>query len=202
MTNLPVQFFFRTSLALYIMAVILLAVLPGQAYAQSGEKKAIFAGGCFWCMEAVYQELDGVSEVVSGFTGGSLPNPAYKGDHSGHYEAVEITYNPEKINYQQLLDIFWINIDPFDGGGQFCDRGESYLSAIFTLDAQQQAQAQASKKQVINKFSGQTVVTPILPANTFWPVEKYHQDYYKKRPLRYKYYRSRCGRDARLAEIW
>ena len=165
-------------------------------------EKAVFAGGCFWCVEAAYQDVDGVNDVISGFTGGTLPNPTYKGDHRGHYEAVEVDYNPSKISYQQLLDIFWVNIDPFDDKGQFCDKGFSYLSAIFVADDQQRQLAQVSRDKVVAQFSEQTVVTPILAANQFWPVEEYHQDYYKKNPLRYKYYRYGCGRDKRLQQIW
>jgi peptide-methionine (S)-S-oxide reductase len=164
--------------------------------------KAVFAGGCFWCVEAAYQDVDGVTAAVSGFTGGSLQNPTYRGNHKGHYEAVEITYDPAIISYQELLDIFWINIDPFDDRGQFCDKGFSYLSAIFAVDESQQQLATASRAKVVAQFSDKKVVTPILTGNKFWPVEEYHQDYYLKNPLRYKYYRYGCGRDARLQDIW
>ena len=164
--------------------------------------KAVFAGGCFWCVEAAYQDVDGVTAAVSGFTGGSLQNPSYRGNHKGHYEAVEITYDPAIISYQELLDIFWINIDPFDDRGQFCDKGFSYLSAIFVADESQQRLATASRAKVVAQFKNKKVVTPILAGNKFWPVEEYHQDYYLKNPLRYKYYRYGCGRDARLQDIW
>ena len=164
--------------------------------------KAVFAGGCFWCMESDFQDLPGVTDVVSGFTGGTLKNPTYKGDHTGHYEAIEITYDPDQISYQQLLDNFWINIDPFDDGGQFCDRGFSYKAALFPQNDEQAALTQASLERAQAKFPGQEIVTPSLPASRFWPVEEYHQDYYKKNPIRYKYYRYRCGRDARLAAVW
>ena len=164
--------------------------------------KAVFAGGCFWCVEAAYQDVDGVTAAVSGFTGGSLQNPTYRGNHKGHYEAVEITYDPAIISYQELLDIFWINIDPFDDRGQFCDKGFSYLSAIFAVDESQQQLATASRAKVVAQFSEKKVITPILAGNKFWPVEEYHQDYYLKNPLRYKYYRYGCGRDARLQDIW
>jgi peptide-methionine (S)-S-oxide reductase len=164
--------------------------------------KAVFAGGCFWCVEAAYQDVEGVTAAVSGFTGGSLQNPTYRGNHKGHYEAVEITYDSAIISYQELLDIFWVNIDPFDDSGQFCDKGFSYLSAIFAVDESQRQLATASRDKVVAQFSDKNVVTPILAANKFWPVEEYHQDYYLKKPLRYKYYRYGCGRDARLKDIW
>jgi len=166
---------------------------------------AVFAGGCFWCMEKDFEALQGVSEAVSGFTGGTAENPTYGGDHTGHYEAVEITYDPEIVSYQDLLDHFWVNIDPFDGRGQFCDKGPSYLSAIFVADDEERALAEASKQQVVDRFAQQTVVTPILPAATFHPIagdEIHHQDFYKKSPVRYKAYRWGCGRDRRLVDVW
>jgi peptide-methionine (S)-S-oxide reductase len=163
---------------------------------------ATFAGGCFWCMESAYQDVPGVTAVVSGFTGGSHPNPSYSGAHTGHYEAVLVSYEPDQISYQQLHDLYWRNVDPFDAGGQFCDRGESYRAAIFVADAQEESQALATRDAVMEKFSGQKVVTEVLPASKFFPVEEAHQDYYQKNPLRYKYYRYGCGRDKRLEEIW
>lgn len=167
--------------------------------------KAILAGGCFWCMESDFEKLEGVTDVVSGFTGGTLKNPTYNGNHRGHYEAVEITYDPNKVTYKDLLAHYWVNIDPFDDKGQFCDKGHSYLSAIFVANETERAIAEASKKEVVAQFSNQTVVTPILDASTFYPIqgnESYHQDYYKKNPLRYKAYRWNCGRDKRLEDIW
>ena len=166
---------------------------------------AILAGGCFWCMEKDFESLEGVSDVVSGFTGGSARNPTYRGDHTGHFEAVEITYDPTIVTYQDILDHFWINIDPFDVKGQFCDKGSSYLSAIFVSNENERLLAEKSKQQVIDKFPDQFVVTPILEVSTFYPIqgaESHHQDYYKKSPIRYKAYRWNCGRDKRLREIW
>ena len=168
-------------------------------------EKAVFAGGCFWCMESDFEKLNGVTDVISGFTGGTLDNPTYNGNHEGHYEAVQITYDPQVISYQELLDHFWINIDPFDAHGQFCDKGHSYLSAIFVADATERKLSEESKQKIVEHFPDQIVVTPILDASTFYPIkgdEEYHQDYYKKFPLRYKYYRWNCGRDQRLQEIW
>ena len=167
--------------------------------------KAVFAGGCFWCMESDFEKLDGVSEVVSGFTGGSLENPTYSGNHQGHYEAVEVTYDSSEISYQDLLDHYWISVDPFDANGQFCDKGPSYLSAIFVANDQERELAKQSRQKVIDAFSEQTVITPILDTAIFYPIkgdEIHHQDYYKKSPVHYKFYRWNCGRDQRLEEIW
>lgn len=167
--------------------------------------KAVFAGGCFWCMESDFEKLAGVTDVISGFTGGTLKNPTYNGDHSGHYEAVEVTYDPKKISYQALLDHFWVNIDPFDARGQFCDKGHSYLSAIFVANDKEKKLAEQSRRKVVEQFPNKKVITPILKASTFYPIkgnEIGHQDYYKKNPVRYKFYRFNCGRDRRLQEIW
>jgi len=167
--------------------------------------KAVLAGGCFWCMESDFEKLKGVTDVVSGFTGGTIKNPTYNGNHKGHYEAVEITYDPDKVSYKELLDHYWVNIDPFDARGQFCDKGHSYLSAIFVANETEKKLAEASRKKVVAQFPDKKVVTPILPASTFYPIkgnESYHQNYYKNNPIRYSFYRSRCGRDDRLEEIW
>lgn len=163
---------------------------------------AIFAGGCFWCMESDYQEKSGVIDVVSGFTGGTLKNPSYSGNHQGHFEAVKVTYDPAVISYQQLLDLFWVSIDPFDNKGQFCDKGFSYRSAIFAATPEERQQAEQSLAAVAARFPGQKVHTEIRDAGKFWPVEAYHQDYYLKNPVRYKYYRWNCGRDQRLEKLW
>ena len=168
-------------------------------------EKTVLAGGCFWCMESDFEKLEGVIDVVSGFTGGSVKNPTYNGNHNGHYEAVEITYDPEIISYKELLDYYWVNIDPFDAEGQFCDKGSSYLSAIFVANEMERTLAEESRKKVVEQFPNKKVVTPILNASTFYPIrgeESYHQDFYKKSPIRYKFYRWNCGRDQRLKEIW
>lgn len=173
--------------------------------AQAAADTTVLAGGCFWCMEKDFESLEGVSDVVSGFTGGTAENPTYNGDHTGHYEAVEITYDPAVVSYQDILDHFWVNVDPFDTRGQFCDKGPSYLAAIFVADDEQRALAEASKERVAERFPDETVATPILPAATFYPImgdEIQHQDFYKKSPVRYKAYRWSCGRDQRLEEIW
>jgi len=162
---------------------------------------AVFAGGCFWCVEAAYQDIEGVTGAVSGFTGGNLKNPTYNGNHRGHYEAVKVAYDPAVVSYEQLLKVFWHNIDPFDDRGQFCDKGPSYRSAIFFTD-EQRPLADASKDDVVRQFEPELVVTELLPAAKFWPVEAAHQDYYKKNPIRYHIYRTGCGRDRRLNQVW
>jgi len=166
---------------------------------------AVVAGGCFWCMESDFDKLQGVTDVISGFTGGTLQNPTYNGNHTGHYEAVEITYDSQKLSYRQLLDYYWVHIDPFDAGGQFCDRGHSYKAAIFVTNDEEKKISEESKLGVQAMFPEQKIVTPILAATTFWPIqgdESYHQNYYKDNPVRYKYYRWGCGRDQRVEEIW
>jgi peptide-methionine (S)-S-oxide reductase len=163
---------------------------------------AVFAGGCFWCMEQAFEELPGVSGAISGFTGGTLENPTYRGNHRGHYEAVSVDYDPEKVSYQRLLDIYWHNVDPFDDRGQFCDKGFSYRAAIFTATDSEGDLAATSLSRVKRQFPSEKVVTQILPAGKFWPVEEYHQDYYLKNPLRYRYYKGRCGRADRLEQLW
>jgi peptide-methionine (S)-S-oxide reductase len=183
-----------------ILLSCLLAYIP-TAFAD----KAVFAGGCFWCMESDFEKVEGVSEVISGFTGGTLENPTYNGNHKGHYEAIEVIYDPEVVSYQQLLDYFWVHIDPFDARGQFCDKGFSYLSAIFVANSSERKLAEQSKQKVTEQFPDQEVVMPILDTSSFYPIagsESYHQDYYKNNPLRYKYYRWNCGRDQRLLEVW
>ena len=179
--------------------------MTGANLVAAEKAQAVFAGGCFWCMEADFEKLPGVSDVVSGFTGGTVENPTYNGNHDGHYEAVLVTYDPSQVSYSELLEHFWVNIDPFDDGGQFCDRGPSYLSAIFVADEAQRRLAEISKEGVTERFNAQEVVTPILETATFYPIkgeESYHQDYYKHSSIRYQFYRWNCGRDQRLAEIW
>ncbi|GAB2692499.1 peptide-methionine (S)-S-oxide reductase MsrA [Aliiglaciecola sp. 3_MG-2023] len=186
-----------------ILSALIFSVSLFSTYTQADE--TILAGGCFWCMESDFEKLDGVTDVVSGFTGGSSPNPTYNGNHRGHYEAVKITYDANVVTYQQILDHFWVNIDPFDAQGQFCDKGHSYLSAIFVANDEERGIAEKSKAAVQAKFPSQKLVTPILAATRFYPIkgdEIGHQDFYKKSPVRYKIYRWNCGRDQRLEEIW
>ena len=164
--------------------------------------KATFAGGCFWCVESDFQDLDGVISAVSGFTGGTLKKPTYRGNHEGHYESVEIEFDPEIISYAELLHIYWRSIDPFDSRGQFCDKGFEYQSAIFVHDDEQRKLAESTKAEVMKQFPDQQVATVILDSGDFWPVAEYHQDYYKKNPIRYNLYRKGCGRDKRVKQIW
>ena len=165
---------------------------------------AIFAGGCFWCMEPPFDKLPGVLSTTSGYIGGKTVNPTYRqvvqGD-TGHAEAVQVVYDPTKITYEKLLEVFWVNVDPLDAGGQFCDRGDSYRTGIFVRDETQLRLAQNSKKAVEARLK-KPVVTEIVLAPKFYPAEDYHQDYYVKNPVRYKIYRQNCGRDERLREVW
>jgi peptide-methionine (S)-S-oxide reductase len=166
--------------------------------------KATFAGGCFWCMEPPYDELEGVISTISGYTGGTKKNPTYEevsAGTTGHAEAVQITYDPTKISYEKLLDVFWRNIDPLTANAQFCDSGSQYRSAIFYHDETQKNLAEASKKRLQSRFK-EPIVTEIVRATEFYPAEDYHQDYYKKNPVRYKIYRYGCGRDQRLQKLW
>lgn len=169
-----------------------------------GETVAIFAGGCFWCMEPPYDKLPGVIATTSGYIGGRTRNPTYEqisAGNTGHTEAVQVRYDPSKIGYQTLLDVFWRNIDPLAVDRQFCDAGSQYRSGIFPVDAGQRRLAEASRQRVAQRFR-KPIATEITDATTFYPAETYHQDYYIKNPARYKFYRFNCGRDARLKEVW
>jgi peptide methionine sulfoxide reductase msrA/msrB len=177
------------------------------AMAMSGDRgleTAIFAGGCFWCMEKPFEHLDGVKSVISGYTAGKTENPTYKNYAAGgHIEAVKITYDPSVITYDRLLEVYWMQINPTDAGGQFVDRGHAYTTAIFYTDEAQKEAAERSKAELeVRQVYPEPIVTPILPAKSFYAAEDYHQDYYKKSPIRYKFYRSRSGRDQYLDSIW
>jgi peptide-methionine (S)-S-oxide reductase len=166
--------------------------------------KATFAGGCFWCMEPPYDEIEGVISTTSGYIGGTKKNPTYEqvsAGTTGHAEAVQVAYDPNKVSYQKLLDVFWRNIDPLTADAQFCDSGRQYRSAIFYHDEAQKALAEKSKNALQARFK-KPIVTEIVAATEFYPAEDYHQDYYKKNPIRYKIYRYGCGRDQRLKELW
>lgn len=167
---------------------------------------ATFAGGCFWCMESPFDHLEGVVSTTSGYTGGTKENPTYyevSAGGTGHRESVQVVYDPAQVSYEQLLDVFWKNVDPLDGSGQFCDKGDQYRSGIFVGNEREAQLAEQSKEtlQATKQFDV-AIATDILPAQTFYPAEEYHQDYYLKHPLRYKIYRGGCGRDQRLAELW
>ena len=168
------------------------------------QETAIFAGGCFWCMEGPYDAIDGVISTTSGYTDGHQKNPTYKqvsSGNTGHTEALEVVYDPSKVTYEELLKVFWVNIDPLTANGQFCDHGTQYRSGIYYQDETQKTAALASLTDIKNRFD-KPVVTEIKQASTFYPAEDYHQNYYQKNPVRYKYYRWRCGRDQRLKELW
>ena len=195
-----------TALALSFGMFLVGGIVPMQAQDSPQLAKATFAGGCFWCMEPPYDKLDGVISTTSGYAGGQKANPTYEevsAGITGHTEAVEIVYDPSKITYEELLAVFWRNIDPTTPDRQFCDRGSQYRSAIFYHDdAQKQAiEASLAKLEQSKPFS-EPIVTEVEPADTFWPAEDYHQDYYTKNPLRYKLYRFGCGRDQRLNQLW
>jgi peptide-methionine (S)-S-oxide reductase len=167
-------------------------------------QRAIFAGGCFWCTEAEFSGTDGVLSVTSGYTGGHMENPTYEqvtAKKTGHAEAVEVLYDPQRVSYQTLLDIYWSNIDPTDAGGQFHDRGDSYRTVIFYTSEEQKALAEASRENVAKKL-GMPIATQIEAAKKFWPAEEYHQNYSEKNPLHYNSYKYGSGRPARLKEIW
>ena len=172
--------------------------------ADTNNKTAIFAGGCFWCMEPEFAAIDGVSKVVSGYTGGKTANPTYEqvsSGETGHVEAIEVTYDPARVSYTTLLDVFWRNIDPLDQYGQFCDKGSQYRAGIYYNNDEEKQQANASKDKVQTMFK-QPVATAISKASVFWPAEDYHQQFYIKSKIRYKTYRFGCGRDERLENLW
>lgn len=190
--------------ALLIAALLPLVVID--VYAAASPAKATFAGGCFWCMEPPFEKLDGVIDVVSGYTGGQEDDPTYSqvsSGRTGHVESVLVTYDPEKVSYKKLLHVFWRQIDPTDAGGQFVDRGFQYSTAIFYHTEAQRAEAEASLKELgaSGRFGG-PIVTRIVKAEKFYPAEEYHQDYYRKSKLKYKYYRYRSGRDQFLEKVW
>ena len=181
-------------------------VLPLAAQTTDNTSTATFAGGCFWCMEGPFDELDGVISTTSGYTGGHQAHPTYEqvsAGATGHTEAVQVVYDPALVSYERLLDIFWKNVDPLDAGGQFCDRGSQYRTGIFYHTDEQRQQAEASKRALERKgaLPGK-IVTEITEASAYYPAEEYHQDYYQRNPVRYNFYRFSCGRDRRLVELW
>ena len=190
------------------LVVLLCAVFfsPAGFSDDKARATALFAGGCFWCVEKAFDAVDGVLATTSGFSGGHVSNPSYKqvvAGGTGHYESVLIEYDPARVSYEQLLYVFWRNIDPLDGEGQFCDRGDHYRAAIFVRDKNEYQLALASKDvlQQSGRFDV-PIVTGILDRTTFYPAEEYHQNYHRKNPLRYRYYVTRCGRYARLDQVW
>ena len=192
-----------------ITLAVAAALGPASASAAAGAgglATATFAGGCFWCMEPPFDELDGVTSTTSGYTGGHKVNPTYEevsAGTTGHAEAVQVVYDPARITYERLLEVFWRNIDPTTPDAQFCDHGSQYRSAVFYHDPEQRRLAEESKRalEAAGRLKAR-IVTEIVPAGAFYPAEEYHQDYYKKNPIRYKLYRLGCGRDQRLSELW
>jgi peptide-methionine (S)-S-oxide reductase len=197
------------SCSLLVIAALCCAGVSASALeaAAADRAVAVLAGGCFWCVESDFEKLDGVLEIVSGYTGGTIANPTYENYHDAgpgvtpHIEAARIVYDPAKVGYDRILDFFFRHIDPVDGGGQFCDRGASYRPAIFVADDAERQAAERAKARAAEVLR-QPVAVEILPLGPFWPAEEYHQGYHKKNPARYAYYRWRCGRDARVKELW
>ncbi len=205
----PLRGFSLARSALLVCALLAAGASADESSPSVGEAppaKATFAGGCFWCMEPPFDKLDGVLSTISGYTGGRKPNPTYpevSAGGSGHAEAVQVAFDPSKISYEELLEVFWRNIDPTTPDGQFCDTGDQYRTGIFYHGETQRHLAEQSKKKL--EAAGvldRPIVTEITSAGVFWPAEEYHQDYYRKNPVRYKLYRYGCGRDRRLEELW
>ncbi|WP_119458238.1 peptide-methionine (S)-S-oxide reductase MsrA [Rhodospirillaceae bacterium SYSU D60014] len=192
----------------WILSLAFAALIGSSAaLAQGAEDElgtAVFAGGCFWCVEEAFDKVEGVVETTSGYTGGTVEDPTYQqvsAGGTGHAEAVQVRYDPAEVGYAELLNVFWHNVDPFDAGGQFCDRGSSYRSAIFVATDEQKRLAEASRQELADRFD-RPVATEIVPADAFYPAEDYHQNYHDQNPLRYKFYKWNCGRAQRLEEIW
>lgn len=194
----------QIAVAMFSAMLFFASANSSEARGKTETATAVFAMGCFWCAEADFEKIDGVINVVSGYTGGRVRNPTYEqvsAGGTGHYEAVLVTYDPTKVKYSELISVFWKNVDPFDAEGQFCDKGESYRAAIFPQGAAERKAAQASRDYLVGFFK-RDLATKIVARGAFYRAEDYHQDYYKKNPIRYRYYRSRCGRDDRLGEVW
>ncbi|HKK49343.1 MAG TPA: peptide-methionine (S)-S-oxide reductase MsrA [Alkalispirochaeta sp.] len=209
MINRRLRAFLLTGALLIAGAAANLAAVPAfdEDSVPPNYEIAVFAGGCFWCMEPPYDELDGVVRTIAGYTGGTYDNPTYRivtYTETGHYESVLVVYDPARVTYQRLLEVFWSNIDPTNDEGQFCDYGSSYRSAIFVANEMQEGRARASRRALerSNHLGDTPLATPVLPAQTFWVAEDEHQDYYLKRPVSYDYYRRLCGRDGRLEQLW
>ncbi len=205
----PLHRLVRVALALLLLTIVARPAAAEKGAPANGAEelaKATFAGGCFWCMEPPFDKLNGVVSTTSGYAGGRKAEPTYRevvAGGTGHAEAVQVLYDPQKIKYGELLQVFWRNIDPTTPNRQFCDRGHQYRTAVFYHDPEQKRLAEESKKRIESskKLKG-PIVTEITEVGAFWPAEESHQDYYKKNPTRYKYYRYRCGRDRRLKELW
>ena len=200
----------QTVLSVLSIAILFIGTLSVQAISQAAanttQGKAYFAGGCFWCMEEVFENIEGVLSVTSGYMGGTVARPSYEevsAGRTGHAESVEVVYDPAKVSYQKLLDAFWLNVDPITPNAQFCDHGSQYRSAIFFQTDEEKRTSETSKRAVeqSSRFNDQ-IVTQIVMASQFYPAEEYHQDFYKKNPIRYKFYKYNCGRAQRLETLW
>ena len=199
---------FLISFGFAILVISGLVFFPFGGYADEGshQSKATFAGGCFWCMEEAFEKIEGVSSVISGYTGGQVENPTYEqvsAGATGHTESIEVQFDPLKVTYAQLLDVFWRNVDPTTPNAQFCDHGNQYRTAIFYHDETQKQLIEESKQKIEStKNFPESIVTEIGPASIFYAAEEYHQDFYSKNPIRYKYYKWNCGRAKRLEQLW
>ena len=200
----------QTVLSVLSIAILFIGTLSVQAISQAAanatQGKAYFAGGCFWCMEEVFENVEGVLSVTSGYIGGTVARPSYEevsAGRTGHAESVEVVYDPAKVSYQKLLDAFWLNVDPITPNAQFCDHGSQYRSAIFFQTDEEKRMSETSKRAIeqSSRFKDQ-IVTQIVMASQFYPAEEYHQDFYKKNPIRYKFYKYNCGRAQRLETLW
>ncbi len=200
----------RATLSFFALVIFLLGSWTVQSASQAAgngaPSKAYFAGGCFWCMEEAFEKVEGVLSATSGYMGGTVPNPSYEAvsaGRTGHAESVEVVYDPSKVSYQRLLDAFWHNVDPVTPNAQFCDHGSQYRSAIFFQTEEEKRASDASKQTIEqSKRFNEPIVTQIVMASQFYPAEEYHQDYYKKNPVRYKFYKYNCGRAQRLEALW
>lgn len=192
--------------SVYMFLIVLLVAAMGSAGHAAEQAKAVFAGGCFWCMEEVFEKVEGVVSVTSGYMGGQKTNPTYEdvsAGGTGHAESVEVVYDPAKVSYQKLLDHFWKNVDPVTPNAQFCDHGTQYRAAIFYGNDEEKRQVEASKQAIEqSKRFKEPIVTQIVTASKFYPAEDYHQDFYKKNPAKYKFYKYTCGRAQRLEQLW
>ena len=196
----------QAAISLLTVAILFIGAWTGRAAADAVLDKAYFAGGCFWCMEEAFEKVEGVLSVTSGYMGGTVANPSYEdvsAGRTGHAESVEVVYDPAKVSYQKLLDAFWRNVDPVTPNAQFCDHGSQYRSAVFFQNDEEKRGAEASKQAIEqSKRFKDPIVTQIVMAAQFYPAEEYHQDFYKKNPIRYKFYKYNCGRAQRLEELW
>ena len=196
----------RLGIAALVMGALIVMSPGSSAHDRSQYAKATFAGGCFWCMEEVFEKVEGIVSVVSGYAGGQVDNPTYEevsAGGTGHTESIEVTYDPSKVTYEDLLDVFWRNVDPTTPNAQFCDHGSQYRTAIFYHNETQKQLIDESRERIdVSKTFPESIVTEVLPASAFYIAEDYHQDFYTKNPIRYKYYKWNCGRTRRLEQLW